>query len=241
MALESQVKHTEDELTATCSEYELRLAEERQQNEQAVARITREKEAELSKAKEKLKRLDGKVAELQALLKQSMNSPPPSFIVDPSTPPTTKATKKPKPKEKETTVRTLQESRERSASFNDLTTVDVEQNAKKKSDRKLSTDVSNPHTNTEKRSSIEKRSITELVAESLLNPSSMAAIRQELKSDNLTPKIQRKLKNHANQTTLPSLSNGPSPSSGGQTDKSPRIKERGSPKGGSPITRPRWD
>lgn len=45
-----------------------------------------------------------------------------------------------------------------------------------------------------------KLSITKLVAESIRNPASVAAIRRELKADGLTPKIQRKF-----QHNLPSM------------------------------------
>lgn len=59
--------------------------------------------------------------------------------------------------------------------------------------------------------------ITELVAESLVNPSSMSAIRKELKADALTPRIQRKF---AAKPPPPSL-----PSMGGTTETSPLAKE----------------
>ena len=238
-ALESQLKHTQDQLSTIRSEFEQTLAEEREQSREAVARVSKEKEAELSKAKEKLKRLDDKVAELQVLLKQSMNSPPPTLTVEPSTP--TAIAKKSKKKDLSPAA-ALKESRERSASSGDLTAMDGDRAVKRGGDRKLSMVTETQATpTTEKRGCSEKRSITDLVAESLLNPSSMSAIRQELKADNLTPKIQRKIKNHTNQTTLPSLSNGPNPSSANQTERSPQTREnKRSPKGGSPNTRPRW-
>lgn len=43
-----------------------------------------------------------------------------------------------------------------------------------------------------RRESGDKLTITALVAESMINPGSMAAIRKELKSDSFTPKIKRK-------------------------------------------------
>ena len=53
----------------------------------------------------------------------------------------------------------------------------------------------------------EKTSITILVEESLRNPASIAAIRKQLKSEGLTPKIQRKFPMKPNTpTTLPSMS-----------------------------------
>lgn len=53
----------------------------------------------------------------------------------------------------------------------------------------------------------ERTSITTLVEESLRNPASIAAIRKQLKSEGLTPKIQRKFPMKPNTpTTLPSMS-----------------------------------
>lgn len=53
----------------------------------------------------------------------------------------------------------------------------------------------------------EKTSITTLVEESLRNPASIAAIRKQLKSEGLTPKIQRKFPmKPSTPTTLPSMS-----------------------------------
>ena len=59
-----------------------------------------------------------------------------------------------------------------------------------------------------RRESADRITITALVAESLVNPGSMSAIRKELKSDSFTPKIQRKFpqKSSGTQSTLPSVS-----------------------------------
>ena len=59
----------------------------------------------------------------------------------------------------------------------------------------------------------EKLSITELVAESLKNPSCIAAIRKELKADGLTPKIKKKFAaaKKSTKATLPSLGGGGGP------------------------------
>ena len=59
-----------------------------------------------------------------------------------------------------------------------------------------------------RRESGDKQSITALVAESLANPSSISAIRRELKSDSFTPKIKKKFPNSAAAATsaLPALS-----------------------------------
>lgn len=187
----------------------------------------------MENARRKLKALDEKVSELQILLKKSTS---PRLLTETcATPPLTNF------KLKKTDL--LKNEAPRSASSNDLVALQGQYKNAKKSNKKLSPETT-PNTpqkrqsidsSNEKRGSIEKRSITELVAESLKNPASIASIRQELKADNLTPRIQRKLKNPTNhQTTLPSLSNDSSPPPAGQSNSltsSPLS---------SPKTRPRW-
>ena len=122
------------------------------------------------------------------------------------------------------------ESRQRSASTADLRSIpavggdgDQDENDGRRngagSSLKLSPDIKrSPELNsqggrpsqlvTQRRSSYaEKTSITTLVEESLRNPASIAAIRKQLKSEGLTPKIQRKFPMKPNTpTTLPSMS-----------------------------------
>lgn len=77
-----------------------------------------------------------------------------------------------------------------------------------------------------RRDSSEKGTITSLVAESLKNPSSMLAIKKELKSDGFTPKIQRKFHQKSspgNPVTL--LSINPSTNGGGVTKGTDLVKE----------------
>ena len=57
----------------------------------------------------------------------------------------------------------------------------------------------------------QRPSITEMVAECVLNPGSMAHIRRQLKADNLTPRIQRKFHCKTTPTNLPALSTETSP------------------------------
>ena len=202
-------------------------------NKEALVKLEKSKDQELDKSRQKLKTLDEKVNELQALLKRSINSPP--LIMETlATPPPTKE-KRVKNKDIFAVVKS---EAKRSASYSDLVSIQDNTSPKtskknhKPAQKKCSIDSS-----AERRISVERRSITELVTESLLNPGSMAAIRQELKADNLTPKIQRKLKNQTNQTTtLPSLSNGSSPTH--HTDNVPESSV--SPKGSPTTTRPRW-
>ena len=123
------------------------------------------------------------------------------------------------------------ESRQRSASSADLRSIPVGGDASNLQDEddgrrngvayslKLSPDIQrSPELNssqgggggqskliTQRRSSYtEKISITTMVEESLRNPDSIAAIRRQLKSEGLTPKIQRKFP--MKPSTLPSMS-----------------------------------
>ena len=66
----------------------------------------------------------------------------------------------------------------------------------------------------------EKMSITDMVAESLKNPSCIATIRRELKADALTPKIQRKFHMKTTPTSLPSMNDSSS-----SLEASPLAKE----------------
>lgn len=57
----------------------------------------------------------------------------------------------------------------------------------------------------------ERMSITDMVSECMHNPSSMANIRNHLKADNLTPKIQKKFRYKQTPTSLPAVGNESSP------------------------------
>lgn len=103
------------------------------------------------------------------------------------------------------------DGRQKSASFTDLTTLGKdgenrnEKTGGEKSDVQRSFDTTT--SSHSQRLSRERITITEMVAESLKNPSSIAVIRQELKADSLTPKIQRKFPMKSSPTTLPAVSN----------------------------------
>ncbi len=206
------------------------LQEEREFNKDVFAKMEKSKDEEIEKCHRKLKMLDDKVTELQALLKRSINSPPLLLETVPTPPANSK-----QPRIKE--LHQLAES-SRSASYNNLTAIQDTASVKKSS-KKLSPETATFQMPEKRRSidsAIERRSITELVADSLQNPISMAAIRQELKADNLTPKIQRKLKKKISQTTLPSLNNSTSP-----THRPDDTSGCSSPSpGNSPLMRPRW-
>ena len=233
------MRNAQEELSKTKAQYEQILEREREVNKAALVKLEKSKDEELEKSKQKLKTLDEKVSELQALLKRSINSPPLLMETVPTPPPT--KIKKIKHKD---IFAVVNSAATRSASFTDL--VSIQDNTSPKTSKKeLSPQNLAPQKKrsidsscAEKRISVERRSITDLVAESLLNPGNMAAIRQELKADNLTPKIQRKLNNQTNHqaTTLPSLSNGSSPTHHNDTVPQSSI----SPKGSPTTTRPRW-
>ena len=90
------------------------------------------------------------------------------------------------------------ESRNKSASWNDLTQTSGRSPAPTPGPRQALPQA-------------ERSSITEMVAECLRNPSSMASIRNELKADGFTPKIERKFKPKATPTSLPAMAGETSP------------------------------
>lgn len=273
-ALEGELRLCQDKLTEAHSNYEQRQKNDQKINKENLEKVKKEKEEELEMASQKLTKLDMKVNELQILLRKSVKSTPQVTIDNPTPPLSSSSNRKSKAKkdhesagatkDPESNRNIKTDHRPRSASYTDLTSIEkVAETNKKSKAKKLSPEMQRLQAavgtpNSQRRSSIEKRSIAELVAESMNNPSSMASIRQELKSDSFTPKIQRKfhMKN-SNPTTLPSMTptatgNGnaadsTSPSSvnvGSHLDTSPRLKEinvgsRSSPVN-SPSSRRRW-
>lgn len=75
----------------------------------------------------------------------------------------------------------------------------------------------------------ERMSITDMVSECMRNPSSMANIRNHLKADNLTPKIQKKFRYKPTPPTLPAVGNETSP----LARDAARVGDFGSPKSSS--------
>lgn len=79
----------------------------------------------------------------------------------------------------------------------------------------------------------ERMSITDMVSECMRNPSSMANIRNHLKADNLTPKIQKKFRYKPTPPSLPAVGNETSP----LARDSARVGDFGSPKSSSRTCR----
>lgn len=106
--------------------------------------------------------------------------------------------------------------RPKSSSYGDLTEI-AKGKEKNTSDSKLPTTLQVSPASARKegekimirRESGDRLTITALVAESMSNPGSIAAIRKELKSDSFTPKIQRKFPNRPSGTTNVLLSLSP--------------------------------
>ena len=78
----------------------------------------------------------------------------------------------------------------------------------------------------------ERMSITDMVSECMRNPSSMANIRNHLKADNLTPKIQKKFR-YKPPPSLPAVGNETSP----LARDAARVGDFGSPKTSSQSCR----
>lgn len=103
-------------------------------------------------------------------------------------------------------------SRPKSASYNDILDSVLGMD-RKVSDSEVNTllqiSPSQQHSETTvaRRESTERLTITALVEQSMTNPSSISAIRKELKSDSFTPKMKRKFQDQsaANSATLPSV------------------------------------
>lgn len=177
----------------------------------------REKEKDLAMAAQKFSQLDSKLKQLQALLPLKVMPPQVKIDVVQTPPMSVKSSKKSK-SIREIRLNPKVELRPRSASYSDLTSVgkaDTCDHTQAEKVTKISPETQQllATPTSQRRGSTEKRSITELVADSLKNPASISSIRQELKSDDLTPKIQRKfLIKNSNPSTLPSLTPPTSPS-----------------------------
>lgn len=218
------------------------MANERSKQDEWVSNLKSDYKTKLESANEEIKSLTDKVSKLERCLEKSLKQPPPEVKVDTPTPPMvgSPATRKRKVKHKDSstsskrdknpadssTTEVRPESRPRSASS--VTSNEKLVDVPLSTCIKLSPEVQHTtKTNTtsvyQRRPSTDKMTITDLVAESLKYPGSMAAIRKELKSDGLTPKIQRKFHTAKNTPmTLPAMpqnatSNGVAATSVGRT------------------------
>ena len=100
----------------------------------------------------------------------------------------------------------------KSASYNDLTMEDKITPSKTPHKQRVSGDPSEKTKELDRKDSTDRLTITDLFEQSLANPCSMSAIRNEIKSDGLTPKIRRKFNESPsksaklNSAKLPSVS-----------------------------------
>lgn len=203
---------------------ELRMSD-RSMFEEKFTNLKQAHSAELAKKTQKINELEQNISELQKCLEKAMKQV--EVKVDVATPENSPARRRrhrkreqgaseKKPEEMRSIfspTRSIRspDGRQKSASFTDLTTLGKdgenrnEKTGGEKSDVQRSFDTTT--SSHSQRLSRERITITEMVAESLKNPSSIAVIRQELKADSLTPKIQRKFPMKSSPTTLPAVSN----------------------------------
>ena len=124
--------------------------------------------------------------------------------------------------------------RQKSASFTDLTTLEKDEEKRSEKESEIQRSLDATTATSSQRPSRERITITEMVAESLMNPTSMAVIRKELKADSLTPKIQRKFHKKSSPSSLPVVKqHNTSPLARGSTGESPKVSPRRSSVAGS--------
>ena len=228
-ALEGQLRMCQEKLVQAHRQQEELLKNERARHEERVANLKAELGGKIEEASQTIVSLRRRVTELD---KTSSSKSPPDIRIDtpmppaqPASPGTVRKRKHKKksnsriPEDSEEKRPFLDiESKQKSASFADLSFVGKDQDDSDGrrngvgTSMKLSPEIQRPsevngRQITQRRlSNTEKSSITTLVEESLRNPSSIASIRKQLKSDGLTPKIQRKFPARSNTpTTLPSM------------------------------------
>ena len=213
--------------------------------EEKLTNLKQTHSAELEKKTQRINELEQKVSELQKCLEKAMKQV--EIKVDIATPENSPARRRrhrkreqgvvseKKPEDERsifspTRSMSSPDGRQKSASFTDLTTLakDGENRNEKvggeKSDVQRSFDTTT--SSHSQRLSRERITITEMVAESLKNPSSIAVIRKELKADSFTPKIQRKFPMKSSPTTLPTVGNtlpNTSPLARGSNKVSPKA------------------
>lgn len=245
-ALEGQLRMSEEKLIEVhCQQDEL-LKNERTRNKERVANLKAEFGGKLEEAAQTITALQMRVSELEKCLDKAASKSPPDIRVDTPTPPSQGSpvsTRRRKykrksntrsPEETEESSSLNSELQQRSASFADLRVASKNQDEKSDGRRngaeeslKLSPEIRrsqevNGKLTGYQRSNAERSSITTLVEESLRNPSSIASIRKQLKSEGLTPKIERKFpKKPSTPATLPSMNT----KDGAAKETSPLTKE----------------
>ena len=225
--LEGQLRLLNDKLVSAHVCYDQSLAGERATRNEAVAQATRQHEAELELMRQRIASLEIELAESKKSVEVIKHPNIKSECAMPESAAgkighKNKITKKKSSRKEEgadlddrcifsPTSTDITNVRLRSASLTNLTEVEMESDAVRQSTPRS-----------------DKLSITDMVAESLRNPITMAAIRNELKADALTPRIQRKFAPKA-PSTLPSIANG------GQISPRARGTARTTCKGPDPV------
>lgn len=234
MSLEGQLRQCQSKLAESLRTYEAEVTKQQLGSKELIKTMQKEHESEISQAFQKIENLENKIIEMDisgvSTTPLLIDPPPPplepksptrkkrrSKKSDPSMPSASNAELHMAPPSKEKgkgTSGSKLSARERlkSSSYGDLTSIDSKEESKSSKTPQIS--PANTKRKMERKSnrrdSSERVTITSLVAESLSNPSSMLAIRKELKSDAFTPKIQRKFRKHpsaALASVCPPLSN----------------------------------
>ena len=251
-SLESQLRLCQEKLAESHHKHEEVRSHDRSRYEEKIAALKQALGTELENKTQKINELEQKVSELQRCLEKALKQP--EIKVDtPNTPEGSPARRRRYRKRDEDMItRQAEEARsvfspthslrspdgrrQKSASFTDLTTLekDEEKRSEKESEVQRSFDATTATSS--QRPSRERITITEMVAESLMNPTSMAVIRKELKADSLTPKIQRKFHKKSSPSSLPVVNNAlhnTSPLARRSTGESPKASPRRSSVAGS--------
>lgn len=233
----------QEKLAESHHKHEEVRSHDRSRFEEKMATLKQAHGTELENKMQKINELEQKVLELQRCLEKALKQP--EIKVDhPNTPEGSPARKRRyrKREEKQTeearsvfspthSLSSPDGRRQKSASFTDLTTLEKDEEKRSEKESEVQRSLDATKTTSPQRPSRERITITEMVAESLKNPSTMAVIRKELKADSLTPKIHRKFHKKSSPTTctFPAVNNAlpnTSPLARGSTGESPKVSPR---------------
>lgn len=253
--MEGQLRQCQNKLTESLRNYELELVKQQLSSKVAMETMQNNHQLELNEALKKIADLEKKIEEIEKKPEPSSpttGDPPPLVPKSPSR--KKRRSKKLEPQQPSTSTELPDtvlstpkmmntvysdtnllklKDRPKSSSYNDLS--EIVKDAKNKDIKLPKTPQASPATSRKesnrknsRRESTDRNTITALVAESLANPSSMLAIRKELKSDSFTPKIQRKFHRSGSRTAsaLPSMS-PKSNGTGAGEEKSPKTSKKG--------------
>lgn len=224
-SLEGQLRHCQSKLTESIRSYDSKLAKQQLNCKELLEAVRTEHDAEMKQALQRIEDLvmaekDKSVkADTQSLAE---NTPPPLKLKSPTrrkrrsknkgeslTPNTSKpelnlvpASPATKHQASSDSALLRHDDRPKSASYGDLTTI-VQDESTFKLPNTPQVSPANAKKKMGQKNSSERGTITSLVAESLSNPSSMLAIKKELKSDSFTPKIQRKFQQKSPAALMP--------------------------------------